>query len=170
MAFRRKYRNPTEGRATEARGQHTSSDLHAGRASSPDKGVAVKDKELIALADKARAKAYAPYSGFSVGAAVLAASGEVYTGCNVENASYGLSMCAERTAAFKAACAGEREFTAIAVATDTGWTPCGACRQVLVEFGPRMRILAADAEGNHNEYGLNELLLDSFGPSDLSSE
>jgi cytidine deaminase len=130
----------------------------------------VEDKKLIALADKARGEAYAPYSGFAVGAAILAASGEVYTGCNVENASYGLSMCAERTAAFKAACAGERVFTAIAVVTETGWTPCGACRQVLVEFGPQMRVLAADAEGNYHEYRLHELLLDSFGPSDLSSD
>ena len=127
----------------------------------------MEDKELIALAAEARGEAYAPYSGYAVGAALVAASGEVYSGCNVENASYGLSMCAERTAAFKAVCAGERQFSAIAVVTENGATPCGACRQVLAEFGPRMRILAADAEGNYHEYRLPQFLPDSFGPSDL---
>jgi len=130
----------------------------------------VEDKELIAMAAKAREDAYAPYSGCSVGAAIVTGSGKVYTGCNVENASYGLSMCAERTAAFKAVCDGEREFTAVAVVTDTGWTPCGACRQVLMEFGPGMRVLAANAAGNYHEYRLHELLLDAFGPSDLPSK
>jgi cytidine deaminase len=130
----------------------------------------VEDKELIALAAEARGKAYAPYSGYAVGAALLTASGEVCTGCNVENASYGLSMCAERTVAFKAVCAGEREFSAIAVVTQNGVTPCGACRQVLAEFGPQMRILVADVEGNCREYRLPQLLPEPFGPADLPSQ
>lgn len=127
----------------------------------------MEDKELIALAAEARRKAYAPYSQYAVGAALLTASGKVYTGCNVENASYGLSVCAERTAAFKAVCDGEREFTAIAVVTENAGTPCGACRQVLAEFGPEMRVLVADASGDYRVYSLPELLLDFFGPSQL---
>ena len=127
----------------------------------------MEDKELIALAAEARRKAYAPYSQYAVGAAVLTASGKVYTGCNVENASYGLSVCAERTAAFGAVCDGEREFTAIAVVTENAGTPCGACRQVLAEFGPEMRVLVADASGDYRVYSLPELLLDFFGPSQL---
>lgn len=127
----------------------------------------MKDKELIALADKARAQAYAPYSNYRVGAALLTGSGQVYTGVNVENASYGLAICAERTAAVKAVSAGEREFVAIAVVTDNGGSPCGACRQVLAEFGPQMRIVLADAAGKSRVYTMSELLPDSFGPSNL---
>lgn len=127
----------------------------------------MKDKELIALADEARAKAYAPYSNYRVGAALLTGSGQVYTGVNVENASYGLAICAERTAAVKAVSAGEREFVAIAIVTDNGGSPCGACRQVLAEFGPEMRIILADAAGKSREYSMSELLPDSFGPSNL---
>lgn len=127
----------------------------------------MKDHELIALADKARAMAYAPYSNYRVGAALLTGSGKVYTGVNVENASYGLAICAERTAAVKAVSAGEREFVAIAVVTDNGGSPCGACRQVLAEFGPEMRIVLADSAGKSREYSMSELLPDSFGPSNL---
>ncbi len=130
----------------------------------------MEDKELIALAGKARLGAYAPYSEYPVGAALLTSSGKVYTGCNVENAVYGLAMCAERTAAFQAVCDGEREFTAIAVVTRNGGTPCGPCRQVLSEFGPHMRVLVADASGNHRAHTLDELLPDSFGPKDLVTE
>lgn len=127
----------------------------------------MEDKELIALAAEARNQAYARYSCYAVGAALLTVSGKVYTGCNVENASYGLSMCAERTAAFKAVCAGEREFSAIAVVTQNGVAPCGACRQVLAEFGSQMRVIVADVEGNFREYRLSQLLLEPFGPADL---
>jgi cytidine deaminase len=130
----------------------------------------VEDKELIALAGKARLGAYAPYSEYPVGAALLTPSGKVYTGCNVENAVYGLAMCAERTAAFQAVCDGERKFTAIAVVTRNGGTPCGSCRQVLSEFGPHMRVILADASGNHRAYTLDELLPDSFGPRDLVTD
>ena len=122
----------------------------------------MEDKELIALATKARKQAYAPYSHYEVGAALWTASGQVYTGCNVENASYGLTICAERTAAVKAVSSGERDFVAIAVVTADGGTPCGSCRQVLAEFGPHMRVLVADAAGNYKAYRLDELLPDAF--------
>lgn len=120
-------------------------------------------KDLIVLALEARKNAYAPYSHFPVGAALLAESGQVYAGCNVENASYGLSMCAERVALFKAVAAGERQFKAIAVVTETMATPCGACRQVLAEFGEdELEIIVADPEGQMEIYTLGELLPTSF--------
>ena len=127
----------------------------------------MEDCELIALAAQARTSAYTPYSSYPVGAALLAASGEVYTGCNVENASYGLTICAERTAVVKAVCAGERDFEAIAVVTENGGSPCGACRQVLSEFAGNMRVLVADAAGNCRTWSLSELLPDQFRPADL---
>lgn len=92
------------------------------------------EQALIRAAREARAHAYAPYSGYAVGAAVLADDGRVFAGCNVENASYGLSMCAERVAVFGAAAAGAQRLAAAAVCTPDGGTPCGACRQVLLEF------------------------------------
>lgn len=130
----------------------------------------MKDQELVTLAAEARRKAYAPYSHYTVGAALLAASEKVYTGANVENASYGLAICAERTAAVKAVSEGEREFLAIAVATENGGTPCGACRQVLNEFGPDMRVLIADASGKYQIFRLSELLPASFGPAQLTNK
>ena len=102
------------------------------------------DQELIALATRASARAYAPYSGYAVGAALLGKSGHTYTGCNVENASYSLTICAERAVVFKAVSEGERAFEAIAIVTSNGGTPCGACRQVLAEFG--LRPLKNEAE------------------------
>jgi len=127
----------------------------------------VDDKDLVRAALEAREHAYAPYSHFRVGAALLTRSGRVFTGANVENASYGLSVCAERVAAFNAVAAGEREFEAIAVVTGNGVMPCGACRQVLAEFGPDMRIIVADAEGNSRTYRLPDLLPGRFTPEDL---
>ena len=120
------------------------------------------DKELVALAVQARGNAYAPYSHYEVGAALLAGSGRVYTGCNVENSSFGLTICAERTAAVKAISEGEREFVAVAVVTADGGTPCGACRQVLAEFGPTMRVVIADTAGNCKTHSLPELLPNAF--------
>jgi len=125
----------------------------------------VEDGQLIVLAAEARRNAYTPYSHYAVGAALLTASGQVHTGCNVENASYGLTICAERTAVVKAVAEGEREFVAIAVVSDNGATPCGACRQVLAEFGPDMWVLVADAVGNYRTYRLRDLLPDSFDKS-----
>ena len=124
-------------------------------------------EDLIAKAMEARGKAYAPYSHFAVGAALLARSGRVYTGCNVENASYGLSICAERTAVFKAVSEGERDFEAIAVVTEKGVTPCGACRQVLMEFGEGIQVIVADETGGYRVFGLQELLPEAFNSEDL---
>jgi cytidine deaminase len=124
-------------------------------------------EDLIAKAMEARKKAHAPYSDFSVGAALLAKSGRVYTGCNVENASYGLSICAERAAIFKAVSEGERDFEAIAVVTDRGVTPCGACRQVLMEFGEDIQVIVANGTGGYRVFGLQELLPEAFTPEHL---
>ena len=103
-------------------------------------------KALIAAACGIRKHAHAPYSKFHVGAALLTASGKIFTGCNVENASYGLTICAERSAVCSAVAAGEREWVAMAVATPGGHSPCGACRQVLVEFAPELPILLVDSD------------------------
>jgi len=101
---------------------------------------------LIRAALDALGRAYCPYSNFPVGAAIRTASGAIYQGCNVENASFGLTNCAERVAAGAAVAAGEREFVSIAVASRGGVTPCGACRQFLAEFGPDMDVLLVDAD------------------------
>ncbi len=122
---------------------------------------------LIEHALAARKKAYAPYSKYKVGAALLTATGEIYEGCNVENAAYGLCMCAERTAVFKAVSEGVREFSAIAVATENGGSPCGSCRQVLREFAPNLTVIITDVAGNFRETTLAQLLPDSFGPEHL---
>jgi len=123
---------------------------------------------LIQMAIEARQRAYAPYSNYRVGAALLTASGRFFTGCNVENAAYPTSLCAERVAVFKAVSEGEREFVAIAVVTGNAGTPCGSCRQVLAEFGLETRVLIADAEGSlKQEAALSDLLPGAFGPGDL---
>jgi cytidine deaminase len=124
--------------------------------------------ELAALAHKVREYAYAPYSAYSVGAAILADSGKVYRGVNVENAAYPTSMCAERTAVFNAVSEGDRSFAAIAVATENGGAPCGACRQVLSEFGLETLVLMVDGSGEIiREMTVGELLPEAFKPSDL---
>jgi cytidine deaminase len=128
------------------------------------------DKELVALAGQARQRAYAPYSNFPVGAALLGRSGRVFSGCNVENASYPLTTCAERTAVTKAVSEGESSFEAIAVLTATGATPCGACRQILREFGGPdgdLRVIVADLEGNNRTFTIDELLPAGFTPDQL---
>lgn len=124
-------------------------------------------ERLLAAAGAIRERAYVPYSHFAVGAALLARSGEIYTGCNVENASYGLAICAERNAAAHAVACGDRAFEAVAVVTENGVTPCGACRQVLTEFGPDMLVIVADVAGNQRRYRLSELLPDAFVPEQL---
>jgi cytidine deaminase len=127
----------------------------------------MNDQDLIQLAQTARQSAYAPYSNYLVGAALLTASGHVFTGCNVENAVFPLCTCAERTAVVKAVSEGQREFVAIAVATRNGGSPCGSCRQVLREFAPHLRILLVDEAGRVREHTLDQLLPESFGPESL---
>lgn len=120
---------------------------------------------LLAAAREMRAQAYAPYSAFTVGAALESADGTVFTGCNVENASYGLTICAERAALFAAIAAGHRTFERIAVAGPDGalTSPCGACRQVLAEFSPSMTVIYTSPQGTHVTT-VAELLPHSFGP------
>jgi cytidine deaminase len=125
-------------------------------------------EELVRAAHDARTRAYAPYSSFTVGAAVLA-GGRVYTGANVENASYGLSICAERVAATTAAAAGERSMEAVAVVGSAGepTPPCGACRQFLSEFGPDMVVVSETPEGRRARWTMAEVLPHAFGPAFL---
>lgn len=123
--------------------------------------------ELIQAAIEAAEHAYAPYSNYRVGAALLTQEGQVYRGCNVENAAYGSSMCAERIAIFKAVSEGKRAFQAIAVATQNGGSPCGPCRQVMREFAPDLTVIIADFAGKALTCTLAELLPDSFGPENL---
>ena len=132
------------------------------------------DKELCRLAIEAREKAYAPYSGYLVGAALLAKSGEVYLGSNIENAAYTPTVCAERTAFFKAVSEGETEFFAIAVAGGNGdkvggaFPPCGVCRQVMAEFcDGDFKILTVTGDDMFEEYTLTELLPLAFSPKNL---
>lgn len=126
-------------------------------------------KRLIQEGIKARKNTYSPYSKFPVGAAVLAGSGKYYGGCNVENASYGLTCCAERTAIFRAVASGEKKIRAISVVYDKKayGSPCGACRQVIREFGKEMPIIQATLTGKYKIISLNDLLPDSFGPEAL---
>lgn len=121
------------------------------------------DKELYRIANDVKENAYAPYSGFRVGAALLAESGKVYTGVNVENASYGATLCAERGAVSKAISEGEREFRALAIASSVGEAmPCGICRQVLMEFEPELRVITGKDEDHLGNYSLSELLPGAF--------
>lgn len=125
-------------------------------------------QRLIDSAVEARKWAYAPYSNYAVGAALLSASGKTYEGVNIENAAYPMTICAERVAVFKAVAEGERQFLAIAVATKNGGSPCGACRQVLAEFGLDTTVLIADEEGRLIlSTTVRELLPGAFQPQDL---
>jgi cytidine deaminase len=123
---------------------------------------------LINTAIEASRHAYVPYSGYRVGAALRAVDGTVYGGCNIENASYSATVCAERTAVVKAVSEGQRAFDAIVVTTQNGGFPCGACRQVLYEFSPEMRVIIANTEGRVlHDIRLADLLPHGFGPSSL---
>ncbi|UQD53829.1 cytidine deaminase [Bacillus methanolicus] len=127
-------------------------------------------EHLIAEAKKAREKAYVPYSKFAVGAALLTDGGKVYHGCNIENAAYSMTNCAERTALFKAFSEGERKFKALAVIADTKRPvpPCGACRQVISELCPQdMKVVLANLNGDIKELTVKELLPGAFSPEDL---
>ena len=128
---------------------------------------AVTDETLLALAREAMKRSYSPYSNYPVGAALLCADGRIFQGCNIENASFGLTNCAERTAMFKAISEGATEFSAIAIASrkSAPW-PCGACRQVLNEFAPGIRVLVT-WDGGQDEMSLHELLPHGFGPKDV---
>lgn len=123
---------------------------------------------LVAAACEIRQRAYAPYSKFQVGAAVLTVDGRIFAGVNVENASYGLTVCAERTALGSAVTAGAQGIVAAAVCSDNGAAPCGACRQVLGEFAGDIPIWLVDAEGAIRQTTLYTLLPDHFGPEDLA--
>ena len=123
---------------------------------------------LIEAAIAIRERAYAPYSNYAVGAALLMEDGTVVTGVNVENASYGLTICAERTAVTKAISEGHRKILAVAIATDNSGSPCGACRQVLTEFAGDVPVYLVDAAGNGRDTTLYTLLPDHFGPEYLT--
>ncbi|MDG6909627.1 MAG: cytidine deaminase [Nitrososphaerota archaeon] len=127
---------------------------------------------LVDAARKARARAYSPYSRVKIGAAVLTSDGEVYAGCNIENASYGLSCCAERTAIFKAVSEGARKIVAIAVvgSSEEFTSPCGACRQVMVEFNPAMKVLRRGIDGYSEDTTAGALLPGHFKPAELSKK
>ena len=126
-------------------------------------------QDLVDAATAARANAYAPYSGFAVGAAVSDDRGRIYSGANVENASYGLTICAERSAIASAISAGARQLLELVVVTDAtpASAPCGACRQVMREFGPDLVVTAVGPDGVRS-WNVGELLPDAFGPKDLS--
>ena len=127
---------------------------------------------LVDAARKAREHAYSPYSGVKIGAAVLAEDGAVYTGANIENASYGLSCCAERTAMFKAASEGVRKILAIAVVgkSEQFTRPCGACRQVMIEFNPEMAVMMRGVDGFSADATAKSLLPAAFNPPELSKK
>lgn len=128
-----------------------------------------RDEELFKACRDALARAYAPYSRFLVGAALRAADGRVFTGVNVENSSYGLTMCAERVALGKAVSEGARSFSRIAITSAAGrpLTPCGACRQVMAEFAPDLPVLVLEGSGKVHELNLRDLLPSAFSGADL---
>ena len=135
--------------------------------------LAPGDEELVRVASLARERAHAPYSRYKVGAAIRTKRNKIHSGANVENASYGLTVCAERCAAFAAVAAGEtKDWDAIAIVTggDDLPSPCGACRQVLHEFAPAMRVILATTGGKRKATTLAALLPEAFGPADLAAE
>ena len=126
-------------------------------------------QELLDAASNVRASAHAPYSGYAVGAAVRTKSGAVYAGANIENASYGLTVCAERVAIWNAVSHGETALDALAVVTEDGGTPCGACRQVMREFADELPVAIADGSGSVWLTSLGQLLPHAFTPDSLDS-
>jgi cytidine deaminase len=126
-------------------------------------------QNLIRQAMDIRQHAYAPYSKYKVGAALLSTSGRVFTGVNIENAAYSVTICAERTAVFKAVSEGDRSFSAVAIVTDDGGSPCGSCRQVLSEFGLDTRVLLLNGDGELlREQSVSDLLPGAFTSDSLS--
>lgn len=133
-----------------------------------DRQLTSSERELLGMARAALKNAYAPYSRYRVGACIEARDGARYAGCNVENASFGLTLCAERGAVMAAVAAGAHDFVRIAICSEGSmpW-PCGACRQVLREFAPDIEVLVEDGQGNVRRAGLGEMLPLSFGPDSL---
>lgn len=131
--------------------------------------ITTTDESLLAAASQARQNAYADYSGFLVGAALLTTDGTIVTGCNVENASYGLSICAERTAVVRAIAMGYTQFNRIAVVASPLATPCGACRQFVVEFGEEIDVICADANdlSRFRKWKIADLIPESINRSNL---
>jgi cytidine deaminase len=136
----------------------------------PEEPTPAQLRRLEAAARQAAGNAYAPYSGFAVGASILMSSGKIYSGSNVENASYGLTNCAERTAIFTAAAHGERKLRCVVVytPTPTATAPCGACRQVIYEFGPEVRVVSICDGKTRTDTTIKDLLPGAFGPQDLA--
>lgn len=133
----------------------------------------IEMKNMVRMAMDAKDRAYAPYSHYNVGACAKGESGAYYLGCNVENASYGLSNCAERVAMFKGISDCEKRFTALAIACNDGEypMPCGACRQVMLEFcSPDTPVIVANKIGDYRVYSLSELIPHSFGPGNLKAD
>ncbi len=129
-----------------------------------------KYSALVEAAERARKNAYSPYSKVKIGAAVLTSGGNIFSGCNIENSSYGLACCAERTAIFKAVSEGERDIVAIAVSgkSEDFTRPCGACRQVMVEFNPKMKVLRRGVDGFTEDTTAQALLPSHFSPEELA--
>ncbi len=133
------------------------------------RSLSEEDMQLLLAAADVRQNAHAPYSGFYVGAALRALDGTMTLGANIENASYGLTLCAERAACSAAVCRGVRHFSAIAIVSPGGVTPCGACRQFLLEFAPQLRVLVADPDklSDARQWKLRDLLPESFSAAAL---
>lgn len=126
--------------------------------------------QLIAAAQSVRQHAYAPYSNYAVGAALLTADSQIFTGANVENSAFSLTICAERNAVSTAVSQGQQDFEALALVTKDGGTPCGACRQVLSEFGPEIKVIIADEQGAIQEQlTIGDLLPNGFGPNNVEN-
>jgi homotetrameric cytidine deaminase len=159
---------PSLGESVDAGGLHFVVEEVSGRTRM---AIQAETKQrIIERAMSIREKAYAPYSKYRVGASLLTESGDIFDGVNVENAVYSMTVCAERNAVFQAVTHGQKTFQAIAVATDNGGSPCGACRQVMTEFGPDMLVIMLDAKGEIVlETTARELLPDAFGPKDLET-
>ncbi len=130
------------------------------------------DSELIRRAREARENAFSPYSNVKIGAAVLTSDGKVFTGCNIENSSFGLSNCAERTAVFKAVSEGHRRLAVIAIVGESEdfTKPCGACRQVLIQFGSKMRVVRSGLDGSRSELRIGDLLPEAFNPTSMAKK
>jgi len=127
----------------------------------------IADKKLVYAAYEARKRAYAPYSNFTVGAAILTENEKTFRGANIENASFGLTICAERVAVASAVAAGEQKFTAIAIFADKLTTPCGACRQFLYEFSPNIKVILCGKDGKTKTTNLKKLLPKAFGKNNI---